>query len=97
MIDTGASVTCIDDELAQRLKLPAIDRVKMASASHNAVEMNAYPILIQFIGVPIKINVSKAMGASLTSQEIVALIGRDALRSFTLFYNRLAGEITISI
>lgn len=97
LIDTGASVTCIDEDLAQKLNLPVIDRVVMASASHDATEKNVYPILIQFIGVPIKINVLRAMGAALANQGIVILLGRDALQNFTLFYNGIAGEITISL
>lgn len=34
LIDTGASATCIDEHVAQRMGLPTIDVVTMASASH---------------------------------------------------------------
>ncbi len=97
LIDTGVSMTCIDEELAKILNLPVIDKATMSSASHNATEKDIYPILIQFIGVPIKVNVPRAMGASLNNQGIIALLGRDALQNFTMFYNGLAGEITLSI
>jgi predicted aspartyl protease len=97
LIDTGASTTCVDDEAAAKLALPAIDKVKMASASHDSTDKNVYPVLIQFIGVPIKANAMRAIGASLASQGIIALLGRDLLQNFTLFYNGLAGEITISL
>ena len=96
MIDTGAT-TCIDDQLAQNLKLPVIDVVQMTSASHAATQQNVYPIQIEIVGSPVKINVPRAMGANLTPQGIVALIGRDYLQHCTLFYNGVGGAITIAI
>jgi len=97
LIDTGASVTCIDDVAAQRLNLPVIDRVYMSSASHDSTEMNVYPAKIQFAGIPIVLNALRAVGASLESQGLLVLLGRDALQNFTLFYNGLVGQITISL
>lgn len=44
LIDTGASVTCVDEALAHTLNLPVIDVVQMASASHEATPQNVYPI-----------------------------------------------------
>jgi hypothetical protein len=44
MIDTGASVTCIDDGAAQQLNLPVVNRVNVASASHPATQQNVYPV-----------------------------------------------------
>ncbi len=96
LIDTGASITCIDETFAVDLGLPVIDKAMMSSASHDATEKNVYPILIQFIGVPIKLNVDRAIGATLNNQGIIALVGRDVLKEFTMFYNGIAGEITLS-
>lgn len=97
MIDTGASVTCIDDGAAQKLGLPVIDVVQMASASHDATDKNVYPALIEFLGTPIKINSERTMGASLEIQGLIVLLGRDVLQRFTIFYNGIAGEMTISL
>jgi predicted aspartyl protease len=97
IIDTGASVTCIDNDVAAKLGLPAIDRVTMTSASHDAIEQNVYPLQIQVVGLPFQINVPRAMGANLAPQGIVALIGRDFLQHCTLFYNGLTGSITLAI
>jgi predicted aspartyl protease len=97
LVDTGASTTCIDEALAQRLGLPAIDVVQMTSASHAGTQANVYPIQMEIVGSPIIVNVPRAIGANLAPQGIVALIGRDYLQHCTLFYNGLTGEITLSI
>jgi len=97
LVDTGASTTCIDEALAQRLGLPVIDVVQMTSASHAGTQANVYPIQMEIVGSPIIVNVPRAIGANLTPQGIVALIGRDYLQHCTLFYNGLTGEITLSI
>ena len=97
LVDTGASTTCIDEALAQRLGLPVIDVVQMTSASHAGTEANVYPIQMEIVGSPIIVNVPRAIGANLAPQGIVALIGRDYLQHCTLFYNGLSGEITLSI
>ena len=68
LIDTGASMTCIDDEAAQSLRLPVIDVAKMASASHDSTDCNIYPIQIDVPGINLKIGVPRAMGAALKSQ-----------------------------
>lgn len=97
LVDTGASTTCIDDALAKQLGLPVIDVVQMTSASHAGTEANVYPIQMEIVGSPIRVNVPRAIGANLTPQGIIALIGRDYLQHCTLFYNGITGEITLAI
>ena len=96
LIDTGATCTCIDDELARRLGLPVIDVCTIASASHEKSEQNVYPALIELIGASISIDAPRAVGAALASQGIVALIGRDMLQHCLLFYNGISGELTLA-
>ena len=64
LIDTGASATCVDEAAAQKLQLPVIDVVKIASASHAEAEQNVYPIQIEVVGLPITINAPRAVGSS---------------------------------
>lgn len=97
LIDTGASATCIDDALAQSLGLPVIDVVGMTSASHAGTQANVYPITMEIVGSPIRVNVPRAIGANLAPQGLIALIGRDYLRHCTLVYNGFTGQITLSI
>lgn len=95
LIDTGASNTCIDEDLAQRLGLPVIDLVHMVSASDSS-QRNVYPAQITLLG-SLTVNVDRALSAALAQQNIIALIGRDVLQMCTLFYNGLSGEFTLSI
>lgn len=95
LIDTGASVTCIDDALAQQLRLPVIDRMTMTSASHAAHPVNVYPIRVEFAGLGLERTLNRVMGAVLAPQGIQMLIGRDLLSEAVLIYNGREGEFTI--
>jgi len=97
LIDTGAYMTCVDEDAAKQLQLPVVDVVNMSSASHASHPANVYPIRIGIAGFPIPINAPRAIGAALKAQGLIALIGRDVLAHGTLFYNGMAGEITLSI
>jgi len=97
LIDTGASSTCIDDAIAQQLGVPAIDVVTMHSASHAGHPANIYPVRFALTGMPIALDVPRAMGAALASQGLAMLIGRDILQICTLFYNGMSGEFTLSL
>jgi predicted aspartyl protease len=97
LIDTGASTTCVDEMAAQKLQLPVIDVVRIASASHPETERNVYPIQIEVIGLPITINAPRTVGAPLESQGILVLIGRDVLQHTVLVYNGPAGSLSLSI
>jgi hypothetical protein len=76
--------------------LPVIDVVQMMSASHAATPANVYPIQLQLIGTPIRVEITRAIGAELKGQGIIALIGRDFLANCTLFYNGVTGALTLS-
>ncbi len=97
LVDTGATSTCIDDEIAKKLGLPVIDVVKMASATDSASDRNVYPVHIGFVGTPIEADAGRVLGATLQAQGLILLIGRDVLQSFNLFYNGVMGQITLSI
>lgn len=97
MIDTGATSTCVDDAAAQKLRLPAIDVVTIASASHSSAEQNVYPISVEVVGLPIAINAPRAIGAPLEAQGLLVLIGRDVLQHCMLVYNGISGTFSLSI
>ncbi len=97
LIDTGASTTCIDDTVARKIGAPAIDKVKMCSASHTEADAFIYPVNFEILGANIPINVPRCMGAALQGQELVMLIGRDVLEKCTLHYNGISGQFTLSL
>lgn len=97
LIDTGASDTCIDDSLAIQVGFPITDVVNVASASHRSSLQNVFPIKITLVGLNVAIEAPTAIGAALSSQGFVALIGRDFLQHCALFYNGLNGDLTLSI
>jgi predicted aspartyl protease len=97
LIDTGASVTCVDDQAAQELNLPVIDVVPMCSASHAQTQQNVYPVQITIPALGFNLQAPRAVGAALAAQGLLLLIGRDVLQICTLFYNGPAGQITIAI
>jgi predicted aspartyl protease len=97
LIDTGATSTCIDEDVAKQLNLPVVDVVTIASASHAETNQNVYPALIEVVGIAIKFNALRAIGVPLTAQGLQVLIGRDLLQHCTLFYNGVTGSFTLSI
>jgi hypothetical protein len=83
--------------MAQRLRLPVVDVVKMSSATHAQTDQNVYPVQIQVVGFPIQLQALFAVGAELAAQGLVLLIGRDVLQHCTIFYNGPTGGFTLSI
>lgn len=79
------------------MNLPAIDVVRMTSASHHSIEQSVYPVQIELAGFPVGIQAPRAVGAALASQGLLLLIGRDVLQHATLVYNGPAGEITFCV
>ena len=76
--------------------LPVIDVVGIASASEAEVQRNVYPVQVEVVGFPIRLQAPRAIGAELEGQGYIALLGRDVLQLCTIFYNGPAGEITLS-
>jgi predicted aspartyl protease len=97
LIDTGATATCIDEQAAQELGLPVIDVAKMTSATHSDQQCNVYPVQINLVPPGIVLNSPRTVGAALAAQGLLVLIGRDALRNCTLFYNGPTGQFTLSL
>ena len=96
LIDTGATLTCIDEQAAKDLGLPVIDVAKMTSATHKDQECNVYPVQIDVLPI-LTLNSPRTMGAALEAQGLLILIGRDVLANCNLFYNGLMGQFTLSL
>lgn len=97
LIDTGAMLSCIDEEAAQAMHLPVVGIANVSTGSHASHKANQYPIKFQIQGMGIGCNVPSAIGAPLKCQGFVAIIGRDVLQVCCLIYNGVTGQITLSI
>ena len=97
LIDTGAAVTCVDRAAADSAGLAMVDSGFMTSATHEAEVVPIYAGKLDIAGLPNNIVTHRAYGANLTSQGLVALIGRDVLQRCVLVYNGLDGSFSLSL
>ena len=96
LVDTGATLSCIDSALAAVLQLPVVDR-EPVSGVHGSEEVNVH---LAQIHVPVLnwVIVGRFHGVHLTTgnQPHLALLGRRFLRDFTMSYDGSSGSVTIS-
>ena len=96
LIDTGASTTCVDEDVARQLALPTVDVARMSSASGQS-EQSVHPVQLDVAHSDLIIESAKSIAADLDDQGLVALVGRDMLSQCTLHYNGLTGDFTLSM
>jgi predicted aspartyl protease len=96
LIDTGASTTCVDEDVARQLGLPTVDVAQMSSASGQSMQ-NVHPVQLDVAHSDLIIESSKSIAADLDDQGLVALVGRDMLSQCTLHYNGVTGDFTLSM
>ena len=96
LIDTGASISCIDSGVAMELQLPIINRTSVAGvgglhqfnvhlAQIRAPELN-FTFYGPFTGVDL----------AASGQQRIALIGRDFLAHFHMTYDGPSGSVTLT-
>lgn len=96
LVDTGASQSCIDSALAERLGLPIIDR-QQVSGAHGKKEVNMHMAQIRVPSLNFTIYGSfAAVNLIAGNQEHQVLIGRTFLRHFHMAYDGPSGRATIS-
>ena len=96
LIDTGASVSCIDSLLAEELALPIMGRTSVASA-HGLGEVNEYLAQIYIPALSITIH-GRFDGVHLRAggQPHDVLLGRSFLQYVTLHYEGATGRVVVS-
>ena len=77
--------------------MAVVDSGPMSSATHDNEIVPIYAGKIEIIGMSISVNVMRAYGVNLNSQDLIALIGRDLLSQCVLVYNGLEGSFSLSI
>lgn len=91
LIDTGASICCIDAALAMHLNLPIIDQ-RTCSGISGAVEVNMH--LAQIHAPSLNFTIYGSFAAvDLAGGQHPVLIGRDFLRHFKMTYDGPTGEV----
>lgn len=95
LIDTGCSITSIDDATISSLGVNPVGvrPVGTASGGHDA---NLYPAHVKFPDTKIEIDYNSVLSAKLVGQGIIALIGRDILSECVLVYNGTTGMYTFA-
>jgi len=95
LVDTGASESCIDRDLADQLKLPIIDRRKIAGVG-GAHEVNMYLAQIHVPSLTFTLYGAFAgVGLADGGQPHKALIGRTFLMRFTMIYTGSTGDVEL--
>ena len=95
LIDTGASVTCIDQSAARQAGLAIVDSGRLSSATHANEIVPIFAGRLNFPGLG-PVETFRAYGVNLESQELIALIGRDLLASCVLVYNGTDDSFSLS-
>jgi len=95
LIDTGASLTVVNPELAKSCKLKQTGFAQVSSAG----QLGKYPryaARIQFPDAELRgFDVIPVVGCKLPQQSISCLIGRDVLRRWTMIYSGRLGEFSV--
>ena len=95
LIDTGASETCIDAELAIALELPAVDRQPISTPSgQHYIQRYLALVGIPELGIE-KLGLFPGVHLSAGGQQHRLLIGRDLLRQARFTYDGPAGAGTL--
>jgi len=96
LVDSGATESCIDSQLAAHLNLPIVDRRKIGG-SYGAHEVNIHLAQVHVPSLNFTLYGAFA-GVHLAAggQSHKALIGRTFLRHYTMVYEGRTGTVTLS-
>lgn len=96
LVDTGASECCIDSLLAVQLKLPLVNRRRVAGV-HGSHTANVYlaQVHVPMLGVTMN-GAFTGVDLKAGGQVHSALIGRTFLRHFKMIYEGKTGTVTLS-
>lgn len=96
LVDSGASESCIDSTLAQRLQLPIVDR-RPVSGVHGSQDVNMHLAQIHVPALNFTIyGVFAGVDLVAGGQPHMALIGRTFLQHFKMEYDGRTGNVSIS-
>lgn len=104
LVDTGASLTCVDEAQLKALSLNPVSTANVGTAS-GAAQQNVYACHLRIPAQDLHIELAAVLGANLASQRVmiagtpplVALLGRNLLQFGVLVYNGTYGVWSFSV
>jgi len=94
LVDTGASLTVINPELARSCKLRQTGFAKVSAAGNQGLYPR-YAACIKFVDNLKGFDVIPVVGCKLPQQSISCLIGRDLMHRWRFTYDGRTGEFSI--
>jgi predicted aspartyl protease len=95
LIDTGASITVINPEVAERCGLRRTGQVRV-SAVGSAGDYPEYSASLQFPEAGLhEFQVVRVVGCKLIGQPVACLIGRDVMRHWKFSYDGRSGAVQV--
>jgi len=95
LIDTGASITAVDEDVVASLGIQPIGQMKLSTASQSrSAWLYAARLTCSGMAIPV-LEVLDIVGCTLQPQGFIALLGRNFLRTVVLVYDGPAGFFTI--
>ena len=102
LVDTGASLTCVDPEVLTALELSPTGSIPVhtPSSGDDPEQMDVFDVSLQiWCGAgdpPLERRIIPVVGSKLKVQGIQALIGRDVLSDCLLVYNGTTSMFTLA-
>jgi hypothetical protein len=94
LIDTGATHSCVAEQLAQHLHLPVIDRQPVSGVAGSQIhDIYLAQLSIPPLGMSYR---GRLIGVQLGGP-YQAIVGRDFLSRVLMIYDGLSGTLTISV
>lgn len=96
LVDTGATQSCIDIEMAQSLNLPVVDFVMIAGAAG----ASRHPLYAARVAIPaleiFEFGSFAGVDLGAGEQPHRVLVGRTFLQSTVMIYDGIRGQVTIA-
>ena len=95
LVDTGADVTVIDEDLAARLGTIAVRSMEISGVTSTRLSVPVHTVMVIFplLGLNLETDVVVLPRAN---DEVAGLIGRDVLQHLRFHYDGPAGSFTLS-
>jgi hypothetical protein len=95
LIDTGASITAVDEEVVASLGIQPIGQMKLSTPSQSrSASLYAARLICSVAATPVR-EMLDIVGCTLQPQGFIALLGRNFLRSSVFVYDGPRGCFTL--